>query len=215
VHQIKVDYIIKTLQDHELEVYPDFKLEISPSILDSKTTEVLGELYRDLGGKSKPIILPKVKFDFKIGNYLFQYDNENHFNRYRLNTLKSDLYSLFTYPWRDSYLRLCRNYERDCLQSGMQERIWNGPPLAGKHFGQSEEAGDLTGNGSSGWKLNAYNDAQIDLFSRLYGYKLVRIPKYENLMIGGGLKPIEQLIFSSDPQICKGIAGWVERKCEG
>jgi len=172
------------------------------------------QLYGQIGGKKSPIYLPKVKFDFKIGNHLFIYDNENHFNRYRLISLKSDLYSIFNFSWRDAYLRLSRTYEKDCLKSGMQERIWDGPPLAQKHFGESEEPGDLSGNGAAGWKLNAYNDAQIDLYSRLLGYKLVRIPKYENLMIGGSLKMIDQLLLSPKESNAPGIAAWIKRKCE-
>ncbi|MBS9525151.1 hypothetical protein KIH41_10140 [Litoribacter ruber] len=214
MHNIKINYLIQTLLDQDIEVYPQFDFHVSPSILDDKGKALIKEVYNELGGNNGLIILPKVRADFKVGNTLFFYDNENHFNRYRLKTLKTELYDLFAFGWKDAYLRLCRTYEKDCLQSGMQDRIWNGPPVAKTHFGKSEDPGDLTGNGSSGWKLNAYNDAQIDLFSRLYGYRLVRIAKYENIMLGGGLKSVEQLILSPDPQVKLGLAKWLQRKAE-
>jgi len=214
VHQSKIKTLIELLADQDLDINPLFSVEINPAIIDEKASSLMQNVYDHVGGKKRPILLHKVKFDFKIGNHLFIYDNENHFNRYRLSSLKSDLYTVFNFGWKESYLRLSRTYERDCLKSGMQERIWNGPPLAQIHFGESEEPGDLSGNGSAGWKLNAYNDAQIDLYSRLLGYKLIRIPKYENIMIGGSLKMIDQLLLSPKESNAAGIAAWIRRKCE-
>jgi len=214
VHQSKIHSLIDLLSDQELDLNPSFSVEINPAILDEKATALMREVYTDVGGINDPIYLNKVKFDFKIDNYLFIYDNENHFNRYRLSSLKSEIYHIFNFSWKDAYTRLSRTYERDCLKSGMQERIWNGPPIAQKHFGVSEEPGDLSGNGSAGWKLNAYNDAQIDLYSRLLGYKLIRIPKYENIMIGGSLKMIDELLLSPKEAYASGIASWIKRKCD-
>lgn len=214
MHHSKINTLIEILSDQELELTPSFSVEINPAILDDKASELMQDIYTQIGGRYQPIQLNKVKFDFKIDNHLFLYDNENHFNRYRVNSLKSDLYDIFNFPWKDTYMRLSRTYERDCLKSGMQERIWNGPPIAQKHFGASEEPGDLSGNGSAGWKLNAYNDAQIDLYSRLLGYKLIRIPKYENILIGGSLKMIDELLLSPNVNHIPGISAWVKRKCE-
>ncbi|HSJ67127.1 MAG TPA: hypothetical protein VK921_05620 [Anditalea sp.] len=214
MHQSKINTLIELLADQELDLTPSFSIEINPAILDDTAANLMQDIYTLVGGIKEPITLNKVKFDFKIDNFLFIYDNENHFNRYRISSLKSDLYNTFNFSWKDSYMRLCRTYERDCLKSGMQERIWNGPPIAQKHFGRSEEPGDLSGNGSAGWKLNAYNDGQIDLYSRLLGYKLIRIPKYENIMIGGSLKMIDQLLLSPKENYAAGITAWIKRKCE-
>jgi aryl-phospho-beta-D-glucosidase BglC (GH1 family) len=112
----------------------------------------------------------------------------------------------------DSYKRLCRNFERECLKAGLQDRIWNGPPIASKIFGKSEEYGDLSGNGSAGWKLNAYNDVQYDLITRLHGFKLVRIPVYENLMTGGSLKKIDDLLLNPKEENQKILVNWISRK---
>lgn len=214
MHFSKITTLIEILEDQKIEITPSFTVEISPSIIDGKAVKLLENVYRNLEGKIAPMKLEKLKFDFKIDNYLFLYDNENHFNRYRITSIKSDIYSTFNYSWKDAYLRLCRTYEKECLKSGLQERIWYGPPIANKHFGHSEEPGDLSGNGSSGWKLNAYNDAQIDLYSRLLGYRLIRIPKYENIMIGGSLQMIDSLLLSPKDHYAPGIASWIKRKCE-
>lgn len=214
MHLSKIKNLIEILETQEIEITPSHSIDISPSIVDEKATALLEDVYQCLGGRIAPIRLEKLKYDFKIENFLFIYDNENHFNRYRLSTLKSEVYNTFNFSWKDAYLRLCRTYEKECLKSGLQERIWNGPPIAHKHFGRSEEPGDLSGNGSAGWKLNVYNDAQIDLYSRLLGYKLIRIPKYENIMIGGSLQMIDSLLLSPKEQYAAGIATWIKRKCE-
>lgn len=206
--------LIRALDQEKIDVVPEFQLEVQQEHLDGKGDGLLQGVYEELGGNEAPPLLKRLKIDFKIDRHFFLYDDAYHFNRYRLLTLKSDVYSIFTFPWKTNYLRLCRNHERECLLSGLQERIWNGPPLAGACFGKSEEPGDLSGNGSSGWKLNAYNDVQYDLITRLQGYKIIRIPAYENLMIGGSLKKIDQLLLNPNEAILKSIASWLVRKME-
>jgi hypothetical protein len=212
MHQIKVQHLIDILRLSELPVETDFHLEVNPSYLNGKGETLLKAVFEDLHGKGRMPILEHLKIDFKINRFLFVYDDPVHFNRYRLSTLKSELYSAFTFPWADSYKRLCRNFERECLKAGLQERIWNGPPIASKVFGKSEEYGDLSGNGSAGWKLNAYNDVQYDLITRLHGFKLMRIPVYENLMTGGSLKKIDDLLLNPKEENQKILVNWISRK---
>jgi hypothetical protein len=212
MHQIKVQHLIANLRLSELPVEADFQLEVNPSYLKGKGESLLNTVFEDLQGKGRIPILERLKIDFKINRFLFVYDDAVHFNRYRLSTLKTELYSTFSYPWVDSYKRLCRNFERECLKAGLQDRIWNGPPIASKVFGKSEEYGDLSGNGSAGWKLNAYNDVQYDLITRLHGFKLVRIPVYENLMTGGSLKKIDDLLLNPKEENQKILVNWISRK---
>lgn len=195
-----------------MDVAHPFELEVSKKYLQGKGSALLQEIFQDLGGQGTGITLDWLKFDFKIDRFVILYDDDTHFNRYRLTTLKSELYSFFTFPWADSYKRQCRTHEKDCLKAGLQERIWNGPPIARKVFGKSEEPGDLTANGSAGWKLNAYNDAQYDLISRLHGFKLIRISPYENLMSGGSLKKIDDLLLNPKEEYQQAIASWFKRK---
>ncbi len=212
MHSLKIFHLNGILDASDLQVEADFSLDVNHSFLKGKGEALIKEVFEILGGSGKFPLLDNLRFDFKINRYVFIYDDAVHFNRYRLSTLKTSIYETFTFPWADSYKRLCRNYERDCLKVGLQERIWQGPPIAGRIFGKSEAAGDLSGNGASGWKLNAYNDAQYDLVSRLHGYKLIRIPMYENLMIGGSLKKIDELLLNPSDTSGQAIVAWLNRK---
>jgi hypothetical protein len=214
MHQIKVQHILNILKASDLPIDIEFNLEVNSSFLKGKGETLLKSIFEELKGKGNMPVLEHLKFDFKINRYLFVYDDAVHFNRYRLSTLKSELYTVFSFPWVDSYKRLCRTFEKECIKSGLQDRIWNGPPIASRIYGKSEDPGDLSGNGSSGWKLNAYNDVQYDLISRLHGYKLIRIPEYENLMIGGSLKKIDDLLLNPKEENQKAILNWVSRKVQ-
>lgn len=214
MHQIKVQHLLDILHQSDLPLDIDFHLEVNPSFLKGKGESLLNQVFEELKGNGNIPTLEHLKFDFKIHRYVFVYDDAVHFNRYRLSTLKTDLYSTFSFPWSDSYKRLSRTFEKECIKAGLQDRVWNGPPIASRLFGKSEEPGNLSGNGSSGWKLNAYNDAQYDLISRLHGYKLIRIPEYENIMIGGSLKKIDDLLLNPKEEYQKAILNWVSRKVQ-
>lgn len=219
VHNLKIHNLIETLRSAELDaslfVLEDlFEIKVNKKYLDGKGEELINQVFSSLGGKGHPILLETLKFDFRINRFLFLYDDEVNFNRYRLSTLKTDIYEVFSYQWVDSHKRLCRTYERECLKTGLLERIWFGPPLASKVFGKGETPGELTGSGSPGWKLNAYNDAQYDLISRLHGFKLIRISGYENIMTGGSLKKINDLLLNPKEENQKAIANWLLRKLE-
>ena len=158
------------------------ELDVNPKFLEAKGEFWIREIFEDLGGKGSFPLLEKLKFDFKIGRHLILWDDELHFNRYRLTTFRSELYAEWTFPFAESYKRLCRTFEKECLKVGLQQRIWTGPPMAKNVFGLAEESGDFTGNGAPGWKLLAYNDAQYDLQTRLHGYKLIRLCRYRTIM---------------------------------
>lgn len=212
MHNLKVNNLISILSDQKVEFEASFRVETNENLLDEKANLLFSDLYEQLGGMGKFACLDRLKFDFRIDRFLFLYDDAVHFNRYRLNTFKSEMYKVFTFAWVDSYKRLCRTFERDCLKTGLQERVWYGPPIAEKCFGKAEEAGDLSGNGASGWKLNAYNDAQYDLLTRLHGFKIIRLPMYENIMMGGSLKKLDQLLINPKEGDQKVIASWLKRK---
>ncbi len=212
MHQIKINNLLRIISQASSEVEAPFELPVHAKYLEGKGNELLKEVYESVSGIGNPICLQHLKIDFKINRFLFLYDDEVHFNRYRLMTLKTSLYEVFSYQWVDAYRRMCRNYERECIKAGSQERIWTGPPIAQRAFGKAEVSGELSGNGASGWKLNAYNDAQYDLISRLHGYKLIRIPVYENIMIGGTLRKIDDLLLQPKEDTATAIGNWLIRK---
>jgi hypothetical protein len=193
---------------------PEFELEVNPSFLDTKGKTWLTEIYEDLGGQGGLPLLQKLKFDFKIKRNLIIWDDELHFNRYRLISLRSDLYSDFNFQFTEGVKRVCRTFEKECLKAGLQERIWNGSPFAKSSFGKASEPADFTLNGSPGWKLTAYNDAQMDLQSRIHGYKIFRLYPYETLMTGGSLKRLDQLLINPKEEQQMMIFNWLMRKLD-
>lgn len=189
-----------------------FDLEVNSSFLDQKGKAWLQEIFEDLGGSVQLPLLEKLKFDFKIKRNLIVWDDELHFNRYRLTTLRSELYSDFNFQFTEGVKRVCRTFEKECLKAGMQERIWNGSPFAKACFGKASEPSDFTQNGSPGWKLAAYNDAQMDLQSRIHGYKIFRLYPYETIMTGGSLKRLDQLLVNPKEEQRVMIFNWLMRK---
>lgn len=128
MHSLKVSHLGTILKDSELPVDYDYRLDVNNSYLKGKGEEFLEELFVQLGGNGTPPLLEKLKFDFKIHRFLVIYDDEVHFNRFRLNTLKTGIYVTFNFAWLEAYKRLCRGFERECLKAGAQERVWYGPP---------------------------------------------------------------------------------------
>ena len=202
------------LREGEVEYELGFDLDVNPSFLDQKGKAWLQEIYEDLGGQGNLPLLEKLKFDFKLKRNLIIWDDELHFNRYRSSTLRSDLYNDFNFQFTEGIKRVCRTFEKECLKAGMQERIWNGSTFAKACFGRPAEPGDFTQNGSPGWKIAAYNDAQMDLQSRLHGYKIFRLYPYETLMTGGSLKRLDQLLVNPKEEQRAMILKWFMRKLE-
>ncbi|NVK48219.1 MAG: hypothetical protein HWE09_00530 [Cyclobacteriaceae bacterium] len=202
------------LKDGGAEYESEVVIPIVSHYLDEKGKSWLSEVFSDLGGVGSIPFFEKIKVDFKINRHLVLWDTEVHFNRYRLTSLRSDLYSEFNFSFVDSYKRLCRTYEKDAVKAGLQLRVWNGPPIANKLFGEGNEPGDFSGNGAPGWKLQAYNDSQIDLLTRIHGYKLVRLCPYETLMTGGSLKRLDQLLINPKEEQREMIFNWLMRKIQ-
>jgi hypothetical protein len=166
----------------------------------------------DLGGKGSFPLFEKVPVDFKFGRTLILWDDELVFNRYRGITFRSELYEEFQFSFLEGHKRLCRTSEKEALKAGMQQRIWEGPPLATRVFGQPSEPGDFHGVGATGWKLIAYNHLQVDLLTRIHGFKLIRLSPYETIMTGGSLKRLDQLLINPKEEQRSMLFAWLMRK---
>ena len=186
--------------------------EVQPRYLDARCKSWLSTVLEDLGGKGSFPLFEKVPVDFKFGRTLILWDEELVFNRYRGITFRSDLYQEFQFTFLEGHKRLCRTYEKEALKVGMQQRIWEGPPLATRVFGQPSEPGDFHGVGATGWKLLAYNHLQVDLLTRIHGYKLIRLSPYETIMTGGSLKRLDQLLINPKEEQRSMLFAWLMRK---
>jgi hypothetical protein len=186
--------------------------EVQPRYLDARSKSWLSTGLEDLGGKGTFPLFEKVPVDFKFGRTLILWDEELVFNRYRGITFRSELYEEFQFTFLEGHKRLCRTYEKEALKAGMQQRIWEGSPLATRLFGQPSEPGDFHGVGATGWKLLAYNHLQVDLLTRIHGYKLIRLSPYETIMTGGSLKRLDQLLINPKEEQRSMLFAWLMRK---
>ena len=186
--------------------------EVQPQYLDSRSKGWLEAVMDELGGKGSFPLFDKVPVNFKIGRTIILWDDELAFNRYRGITFKSEMYEEFQFTFFEAHKRLCRTYEKEALKVGTQQRIWEGSPLATRMFGKPSEPGDFHGVGATGWKLLAYNHMQVDLLSRIHGYKLIRLSPYETIMTGGSLKRLDQLLINPKEEQRSMLFGWLMRK---
>ncbi len=186
--------------------------EVQPQYLDSRSKGWLEGVMDELGGKGSFPLFDKVPVNFKIGRTIILWDDELAFNRYRGITFKSEMYEEFQFTFLEGHKRLCRTYEKEALKVGTQQRMWEGAPLATRIFGKPSEPGDFHGVGATGWKLLAYNHMQVDLLSRIHGYKLIRLSPYETIMTGGSLKRLDQLLINPKEEQRSMLFGWLMRK---
>lgn len=188
------------------------QLEVQSRYLDARCKSWLSALLNELGGNGTLPLLEKFKVDFKFGRTVILWDDEVTFNRYRGASLRSSLYDEFQYSFVEGHKRLCRTFEKEALKVGMAQRIWEGSPLATRIFGSPSDPGDFYGVGATGWKLTAYNHFQIDLLTRIHGYKLIRLSPYETIMTGGSLKRLDQLLINPKVEQRSMLFGWLVRK---
>ena len=184
-----------------------------------KTAEILAsfdmnnflEVYDALGGQiENPEIIFSIPF-MEFGRFCVLLDEPIHFNRYRSKTLRSSFYdSLSSFPLM-KYRTYCRKYEVACVKVGTARPYWTNDE-AERHFGPSQQSGDLGLSGSSGWKMNALKDFAIDLIARQRKIRLLRISVWDDLMINKKLTKFNELLVSPGPAEYEQILKYVERK---
>lgn len=183
-------------------------------LLKSFDKKAFLEVYCSLGGRlDNPEIIFSAPF-MEFGRFCVLLDEPIHFNRYRAKTLRSSFYEgISSFPLM-KYRTYCRKYEVECLKVGTSKPYWtNGE--AERHFGSSQESGDLGLAGSSGWKLSALRDFAIDVMARQRKLRLLRMSVWDDLMVNKKLQKISDLLRSPDTTISESILNFVERKVVG
>ncbi len=164
--------------------------------------KVFLETYELLGGREA---FPEIKFNVpfmpacrrgrEFGRFCILLDEQLHFNRYRAKTLRSSFYeNLSSFPLM-KYRSYSRKYEVECLKAGTSNPSWTNDE-AERHFGPSQNNGDLGLSGSSGWKMIAFKDFAIDLIARQRKIRLLRISVWDDLMVDRQLKKLNELLMS-------------------
>lgn len=203
MQQSTLQFLLDQLSAQGVAVYPT-RPESMPSaqLRKRKDASWIEEVYIRLGGKNDcwnlSFALPE---GMETEEVRLSLDGPLQFNRYREETLQSELYSRQDPAWLSGYRRLCRSAERECLKAGSRQGIWTNRE-AEKHFGPAQEAGDFFGAGSSGWKLEAFRNFLADFYLLQGRQKFKRLALYDRLMIQGQLIPLQQLLLSrSEPNL--------------
>ncbi|NYI99953.1 hypothetical protein HNR19_000652 [Nocardioides thalensis] len=129
-------------------------------------------------------------FQTPDGLLLVELDEEQHFNRYRAETLTAanDL----DLPWATNYLTYCEQHEARLLPGWGTGQRWTNPSAA-RFFGDPSRPGDFTGNGAPRWRQRAFYDSVKDV---LDDRRLARISVHDTLDTGATL---ERLLRRPDP----------------
>lgn len=144
---------------------------------DSPYDKQILSVYRQLGGVLDIYPIRFGDFDIITDEYFIELDEENHFNRYRAITLKSNFYSNNLNFSTQRYFEYCYNFENKCGKSG---GFWFSTNSE-KQFGTSSEPGNLNGSGSSRWKQRAFYDFLRDVYSCLQPKPVYRFSVYDEI----------------------------------
>lgn len=93
------------------------------------------------------------------GGLVVELDEQQHFNRYRKDTLTWSWAA--TLPWVEPYSVYCQEFEYECLRFGKGQGRWTNPSSE-RFFGMGREPGDFEGVGSPRWRQRAFYDAVRD-----------------------------------------------------
>lgn len=140
-------------------------------------------VYQNLGGVLE---IPPSRFgawDIITSDCLIELDEEQHFNRYRAQTLKSSIYDENVSFSIENYERYCTLFEDNCIKKATFGKYWTSPSTE-KQFGVSGAKGDFSQNGSTRWKQRAFYDFCRDLYAKEFGFKLVRLSIYDEVNPG-------------------------------
>lgn len=136
---------------------------------------VIADMYRTLGGKQDEVPLNIGKYDIDLEDFIIEFDEENHFNRYRFKTLSSPIYK----DWRNfkvaDYQQYCTKYEDECRTYG---KFWR-TNSSDKQYGISSPNGVLDDIGPSRWKQRAFYDFVKDVYSYAINTSIIRISIYD------------------------------------
>jgi hypothetical protein len=161
------------------------QFKFSYSDLSQNGKSELSEVYKSLGGTLQ---VPPTRFggwDIVTPNFIVELDEEQHFNRYRAETLKSSIYDYNSSFSNDNYVQYCKGFEAFCLKKASFGKYWTSPSTE-KQFGAPGNKGDFSAEGSPRWKQRAFYDFCRDLYSKEFGFMLVRLSIYDKVKTSSG-----------------------------
>ena len=146
------------------------QLSLSPELYSE-----VKSMYKELGGTQEDPPLTFGPWDISTPEFIIELDEENHFNRYRFQTLNSNIYqSIKGFPL-EAYKQFCTQYESRCRKFGGYWKSDSSENL----FMKSNDNGYLNGAGSSRWKQRAFYDFLRDITGVISGIPVIRLSIYQ------------------------------------
>ncbi len=115
---MKKENILKQVVLQEYGEKKHSKLTKSQLSLSPELYSEVKSMYKELGGTQEDPPLTFGPWDISTPEFIIELDEENHFNRYRLQTLNSNIYqSIKGFPL-EAYKQFCKQYESRCRKFG-------------------------------------------------------------------------------------------------
>lgn len=171
----KEEYLKNILNEYYPQItdnnYPTVNID---TILKFDLFDEVSEVFSKLGGISNNIKIHHGNWDICKNGFVIELDEQRHFNRYRKETLCSNVYSIAKFGWYSNYKTYCINYEDKCLSAARYGGNWTNNSCE-TMFGKSSDYGVLDGNGPSRWKQRAFYDYLKDVNAYINNFKILRI----------------------------------------
>ena len=172
---MRKESILKQVVLQEYGEKKHLKLTRGQFLLSSEFYSEVESMYKELGGILGEPPLTFGSWDISTPEFILELDEENHFNRYRLQTLNSNVYQMINGFRLDEYMRFCTLYESGCRKHG---GFWKNNSSE-KLFVKSDDNGCLDGAGSSRWRQRAFYDFLRDVTGLIKEIPVIRLSIYQ------------------------------------
>lgn len=156
---------------------------LTDAVYEVGLEEIVNHVYRALGGQKKRARIAPGAWDIAADGMAIELDEERHFNRYRLESLRSSIYRRLSGFGVTLYRDYCRRYEAQCLRTAHYGGFWTNK-RSEEEFGPAGRNGDLSGHGAPRWKQRAFYDFIKDLAPIALGVRAVRVSVWDVIAVG-------------------------------
>ena len=91
---------------------------------NSNVVKFVSDTYKKLGGQLDTFPTNYGPWDISTKDFILELDEERHFNRYRLETLRSNFYDTHTSFSVVNYKNFCNDFENHCLSAASWSKNW-------------------------------------------------------------------------------------------
>ena len=168
-------------------------------------------VYKQLDGELNYFPIRVGHWDLRVGAVAIELDEEQHFNRYRLQALQSSVYSTLSSFPRCAYLSYCERQEKECLRKASRGGYWSNASCI-RQFGRESSKGDLTPPGSPRWKQRAFYDFLKDLAPIICDTPLARVSIWDDVSVNGVNVLVKEVLRSRSSSAVPGLVALMEAR---